>query len=408
MQDSIRQVHLQSNDSNLLTAVILLLTPDGEGTRNENIESIVWRTEGDHPVDVSHFFAHSRLSKLRLLDLSGNIQISSWDGLASWTTLLTNLSLRASEFPTPPTMTASQLFQILASNPNLQELMLSDIALPDDAEGSALQAPLPNLKFLSLTGDFRRVFGVLSRLILPEALDDICLIGFDSTVEEISQTLVPFMRDYFRRDSRFQGRLGVSFLSAPGSTSISVNVLGSQAAESTQKLPFVTFTMVLDDLLPLDAQEQLLIDLVALTPREHIVLLDANLNMKPPEGLFFTMPNIETLSLSDVELSKGFLLPNPDGPHANTKPFPSLRSLYLESVELDDDDWGHLTTYLARQTSDGQLISLEVLDAPHIPPKVVNEIKGLVGEFTYYQKPEAEGEGSPWSCSSPSEEDEWP
>ena len=408
MQDSIRQVHLQSNDSNLLTAVILLLTPDGEGTRNENIESIVWRTEGDHPVDVSHFFAHSRLSKLRLLDLSGNIQISSWDGLASWTTLLTNLSLRASEFPTPPTIIASQLFQILASNPNLQELMLSDIALPDDAEGSALQAPLPNLKFLSLTGDFRRVFGVLSRLILPEALDDICLIGFDSTVEEISQTLVPFMRDYFRRDSRFQGRLGVSFLSAPGSTSISVNVLGSQAAESTQKLPFVTFTMVLDDLLPLDAQEQLLIDLVALTPREHIVLLDANLNMKPPEGLFFAMPNIETLSLSDVELSKGFLLPNPDGPHANKKPFPSLRSLYLESVELDDDDWGHLTTYLARQTSDGQLISLEVLDAPHIPPKVVNEIKGLVGEFTYYQKPEAEGEGSPWSCSSPSEEDEWP
>jgi len=408
IQDSIRQVHLQSNDSDLLTAIISLLTPDDDGTRNENIESIVWRTRGDQFVDASHFFAQSRLSKLRLLDLSGNIRISSWDGLASWTTLLTNLSLGAGGFPTPPTITASQLFQILASNPNLQELVLSDIALPNDAEGSDLQVPLLNLKLLSLTGDFRRVFGVLSRLILPEALDEIYLIGFDSTVEEISQTFAPYMRNYFRRDSRFQDRLGVSSRSAPGSTSIAINVLGPQAAESAQKIPFVTFTMVLDDLLTPEAQEQLLIDLIALIPREHVVFLDAKLNMKPPEGLFFGMSNIETLCLSDVELSEGFLQPNPDGPHANTKLFPSLRWLYLESVEIDDDDWGHLTAYLAHQTSGNQLISLEVLGAPHISPMVMDEIKGLVGKFTYYQKPEVDGEGSPWGCGcSTPEEDEW-
>ena len=407
MQDSIRQVHLLSNNSDLLTAIVSSLTPDDEGARNENIESIVWRTEGVRSVDVSNFFAQSRLSKLRFLSLSGNIRISSWDGLASWTTLLVSLSLPTGEFPTPPTITISQLFQILASNPNLQELTLADTALPDDAEGSALQVPLPNLKLLSLTGDFRRLFGVLSRLILPETLDDLYLIGFDPTVEDISQTLAPYIRNYFQRDSRFQSRLGVYSVSAPGSTSISVNVLHpQQAAESAQKRPFVTFTMVLDDLLPLEAQEQLLVDLIALTPREHVVLFDVDLNMKPPEGLFFAMPNVETLHLSNVELSEGFLQPNPDGPHANKKLLPSLQSLYLETVGLEDDDWGHLTAYLAHQTSDNQLISLDIFDAPRISPTVVDEIEGLVGDFAYYEKPGAGAEGSSWSFSSTPEENE--
>ena len=100
------------------------------------------------------------------------------------------------------------------------------------------------------------------------------------------------------------------------------------------------------------------------------------------------MPNIEVLRISDMELSEGFLRPNPDGPHANQKLFPSLRSLRLEDVLfLDDDDWGYLMTYLAHQTSDNQVISVEVIgDFQYVCPEAVDKIKGQVREFTYTSK----------------------
>jgi len=54
MQDTIRQVHLTSFDSDTLTAIISSLTPNDEGGQNENIESIVWRNEAFIAVDVSN------------------------------------------------------------------------------------------------------------------------------------------------------------------------------------------------------------------------------------------------------------------------------------------------------------------------------------------------------------------
>ena len=407
MQDTIRQVHLGSHDGDILTSIISSLTPDDEGGQNENIESIILRSRGSPPVDVSRFFARSRLSKLRMLDLSGNLQIPSWDYLTSRTTLLTTLSLNITEFSPSISPTSSQLFSILSSNPGLRQLMLSDIALPFDDDGSTFQVPLRDLNILSLTGDFRRLFALLHRLILPETLDSIFVTGFDCTVEDILQTLAPYIRKYFQRDVRFQDRLGVCSFSSPGSISISVNAVCAHVIAPAPKPPFVAFTVVLADLLP-DPLEQLFIDLVGLIPLDRVVSFNANdaHQMKPPEALFFMMPNIETLYLSEVEVSKGFLQPNPDGPHANKKLLPSLRSLLLEDVTLGDDDWSHLAAYLAHQTSDNQIISLEMFgDSPHMPPKVVDEIKGLVEEFTYEQRSEAEGKESPCSCGSTHEED---
>jgi len=49
---------------------------------------------------------------------------------------------------------------------------------------------------------------------------------------------------------------------------------------------------------------------------------------------------------------------------------------------LVDGDWSHLTTYLAHQTSDGQLVSLDVLNFPDMPEEVEKEVKGLVEKFT--------------------------
>ena len=387
MQDAIRQAHLVSygDDGDTLISIISALTPDDEGGQNENIESISWRHHGYryYPIDVSDFFARSRLSKLRLLEITGNFRISSWDGLASRTTSLISLSLEMGGHSDPPSpiLPASRLLSILTSNPNLQELSLHNIALPDDTDTSTLKVPLRNLKSLVLTGDFRRLLGLLRQLILPGTLDTVYLVGSDPTVEEVSQILGPYMRDYFRRNTRFQDELIVSSGFYEDSVSISVQVLCTQTTTPT---PRVSLMAELTDP-PRSIVEQLFVNLVEPIPREHIVSFYYDLEAELPDEFFLMMPNIEALRLCGGELSEGFLQPNPDGPHANTKLLPSLRSLCLENVSFLDEDWDYLVVYLAHQTSDGQAISLEVVgEFRPTRPGLMDEIKGLVEEFIHH------------------------
>jgi len=237
IQGTIRQVHLSSESSHTLASVISSLTPDDEEYRNENIESIVWLNGGYSPVEVSNFFARSRLSRLRLLDLSGNLWSSSWDCLAPRTTLLTALSLNISTSQPTPTLTTSQLFSILTSNSNLRELILFNAGLPNDANTSPLKAQLRSLKNLSLKGEFHPLFELLRRLILPEALDEIHLGIINPSAEDISQTLGPYIRDYFRRDTRFQDNLEVYPSSIHGHTSISVGTVRTRTTVPEQRVP---------------------------------------------------------------------------------------------------------------------------------------------------------------------------
>jgi len=159
MQGTIRQVHLRSGNSGTLASIISSLTPNDEGSRNENIEGIIWRADTmGRSVDVSTFFAGSRLPKLRLLNLSGDIRFSSWDYLAPRTTLLTTLSLEIGTSTPSPAITAPQLFSILTNNPGLLELTLGRAAPPNIAAGSMSKVPLRNLKKLSLVGSFRCIF----------------------------------------------------------------------------------------------------------------------------------------------------------------------------------------------------------------------------------------------------------
>jgi len=384
-QGTIRRVHLSSNDGGTIPSVILSLTPDDEGGHNENIESIVWENESHFPiVDISNFFARSRLSSLRSLELWGNFRVSSWDHLASRTTLLTTLSLAITPYPPSHTLTAARLFSILTSNPNLQELTLSGVALPSDTDGSAFQAQLRDLEILSLMGEFRHVFGLLSRLVLPDRLDEMLLNISGPTAEDISQTLGPYMRDYFRRDSRFRDRLGVHSPSSQFSTSVLVGVVRTQTTAPIRELPRVSLIVQAGPHDP-DLLVQLLTNLIALIPIKHVVSFDVGRHPTLSENLLSMMPNIEALRISNVKLSEGFLQPNPGGPHANTKLLPSLRLLRLEGVSfLDNDDWNYLTAYLSHQTSDSQAISLEVVgNFAYLHPEAVGEIEDLVEKVTY-------------------------
>jgi len=291
MQNTIRKVHLWSDDSGTLASTILSLTPDDEGGQNRNIESISWENEGFPPVDVSNFFARSHLSRLCSLDLYGNIQISPWDHLATLTTSLTILSLDITS-PPSPTITTSQLFSTLTLNPNLQELSLTTAALSGDVGGWTPKVQLRKLKTLALTGEFHHLFGLLCQFILPETLDDLDLAVFDCTVEDISQTLAPYIQDHFRRDARFHDKLGVSS-SAYNSISIQVGVVRTQTTAPVLELPRVSLMALLSQPLP-NTLEQLFINLIALTPRERVVSFHANLGVNLPEELFFMMPSIET------------------------------------------------------------------------------------------------------------------
>ena len=400
MQDTIRQVHLDlvSKDSDTMSAIISSLTPNDGGGQNENIESIIWFLDEPASVDVSDFFARSRLSRLRQLSIYGDFRISSWDRLASRTTLLAILSLKTIASQPSPTITASQLFSILTSNPNLQELGLSDTALPNDVDGSTFQVPLHNLKSLCLTGEFRYVFGLLAHLILPEALDEMDLDVSDSTAEDVSQTLAPYIRDRFRHDTRFQDRLSMSFFSTSSVASISVSTERTQTTTlAYNNRPRVSLIVHEVGLPPPGVAGQLLLNLIMLAPLEHVRDFCADDGTDLIGELFLAMPNIETLSISNPDLSQGFLQPNPDGPHPNTKLLPSLRSLRLEDIRyMDDDDWGELMTYLVHQTSDNQPISLRVVGGDGCPEVIMSGIKALVKEFTY--EPELEGE-STWMSS---------
>ena len=291
-----------------------------------------------------------------------------------------------------PFLTIPQILPILASNPNHQRLSLHRITLPDTTDGPTFQVPLRNLELLFLDGVFGHLFALLRQLILPEMLDNVYLAGFDSTVEDVRQTLGPYMRGCFQRDARLQDRLRISSLSC-GFISISVEVICAKTTALAK--PRVELDVHLIDTPLSDALEQSFIDLIASVPQEHVVSFDADFNMKLPKELFFTMLNIEMLYLSDVELYEGFLQPDLDGPRANTKLFPSLRSLSLGHVVLNDGDWSHLTTHLAHQTSDNQIISFRVLGyGPYMPPEVAKEIEDLVEEFRYEGNPGPEGGAS--------------
>ena len=380
-EDKVRQIHLRCDNLNLLAFIFSSLIPERDA-RPLSVESIILWTTKTIP-ELSNFFARSRLPNLRYLHIIGMLQTPLWDHLTlSQTTRLTTLSLRLAGSSHLPT--TSQLRSILNSNPNLRELELSDAALPDETDESEAGVSLQHLKTIALAGKSRRVLGLLRWLELPAALDYFQLSLDHPTVEEdVSQTVGQYMRGHLQRDIRFQGRLAVA--SFRGYVDICVGQAGNQPEHPPwPERPSTRFTVSIIAQPQDPLTKQLTLDLVALVPRERVVSFKTEYALGVPEELFVTMPNIETLCLHDAVLADGFLQPTPDGPHANTKLFPSLRSLLFWHVNADNTGWDPLTTYLAHQTSGGQTISIELMGyCSYLPPRVAKQIRGQVEKFVY-------------------------
>ena len=386
--DTIRSVHLQCRTRRLLhpassqhkakrlfASVLSSLTPDGEEIRNTRIEAITIRY-----ADVSDFFSRYRFPKLHYLHLSNGIGMTSWEHLGLHTEALTTLHLSLGGAPRPPT--TSQLLLILASNPRLQDLALYESAIPrENTDGSTFRVSLRHLKKLSLNRDFRSVFQLLSRLDHPESVDKMKLTVSLCTVEDVLGTIGPYLRDHLRRDGRFRDGLGILLDSYGFSISIQARTISGDECPA-QAVTFVKFTAGLRMKLSASAEDKLCVDLVAYTPREHVVYFGGTLNMEVVRQIAPTMPRIKEVHLFNASLASGFLQPDPDGPLANTKLFPSLRHIHLNGAVPEVDDWSPLISYLTHQTSDGRAISLALTGGRyHVCKSVMKEMEGLVDKL---------------------------
>jgi hypothetical protein len=389
VRNVIRKVHLRSRDTELLTAIISSLIPEGEDVRPSSIESIVL-----NDVDVSDLFARHHFPKLYNLCLSGRFKISSWDHLKSTTIALTDLSLGfADTTPSSAIPTTSQILSLLASNPNLRSLALRALRAGGGGDCPGPQLPLRRLERILLTGAFHHIFPIIHRLEFPERMDDGEILLEDCTPQEVLEVIRPYIRDYLRRDARFRDRLGMCVSSTPHSISFHASVVGvghnGPNRPSERGPPYRKFTVAFSQPSTHDAAEKLCFEAFTIPLQESIVSFATHLSVTEE---ILAMPNLEALCLFHPVVSNGFLLPDPDGPNAGKKLLPSLRRLYLANVEAEDDNWDPLVTYLTHQTSGGQIISLEIFgDWVHTCSKVITQIEGLVEEVSYLLDPYQKG-----------------
>ena len=380
-RDSIRRIHLVSEDSRLLDSIISPIVVNREGIRSSRLESVVIYEIGDTSIDISDFFTYHRFPKLQRLEL-GDCSISSWNLVASRTSALTTLTLG---FSSPsPTPTASQLLSILSSNPSLREIILFTGGTPDDDGGGGgeftSRIPLHHLKKLQLTGDSQNIFWLLHQLDYPANMDNLVINLVDLTVKVVSQTVGPYVRDYLQRRGKSHG-WGV-YLSSEGEIELRVGEVGGNnfsALESTQVDDFLEVTVQLDPIPPKRLLEEVILDFVAHVPQEEVVYLRLDRNPTATKEMSTKFPNISALRFERATLHVAF--PN-QPPDVDSEIFPSLQHLTLDEVAVRDSNWGPLTTFLAHRASSGNRIdTLEIFHRYHMRPEVEESIRGAVREF---------------------------
>ena len=380
-RDTIRQIHLVAEGSELLSSIISPLTANCEGIQSSSVESVIIQDKNsDPPVDISDFFTHYRFPQLQRLELS-SCAISSWDIMTSRTSVLTVLNLCFDE--PSPAPTTKQMLGVLASNPTLQKIQLAGCTVPDDGgDGSHFRVPLHHLKILDLTGDFRNVVGLLHRLDHAESTD-LTLALWECAVGDISPLLGPYLRDYFRRRGRAYSGLGlcvswhnndISFRAGDGG-GIRPSALGSEQMASFMAIMIYLNTPPSKELL-----EKAFLDFIADTPREKIVHFSAHRNPGVIADVYTQLPNLRTLHLDTIRLSAA--LPKPS-PGEEEGILPSLRHVVFDRMLADGGNWKPLATFLSHRASPGnRLDSLTIVRSSYMRPELAEGIRSVVRNFT--------------------------
>jgi len=329
------------------------------------------------PPIVLDFLTCYRFPKLRCLHLE-NCTIPSW---SPKTSVLTSLSLDGG-FPSP-IITSSQLLSVLRSNPRLQEIVLGRCAVPDDGGDESSRVPLANLTSLMLTGRPQYVFTLLHQLKCPRNMDNLFLDLVDSAVEDISRTIGPYLRNYFRRRGRSPSGLGLE-LSFHDNMELEfwIKVTSDLSDPYLESFPpFARIFIHLGQMLPEDLSDDGLLDLIAHVPREEITSFRANGIPISMEVISTQFPSLSGLHFKETPLHIAFPKSNP----GRGKIFPYLQHFRIalgDAVAMRRSDWNPLTTFLDRLASSGNRTCTLVVDGHYvIHPKVEERIRRAVREF---------------------------
>jgi len=374
--NTIRRIHLKATNPDLLRSLISSLTTTSKELQLSSVESFIFRNGGNELVDVSDFFTHHCYPRLQRLELF-TCKISSWDLITSRVTALTTLDLAL--FSLQPIPTISQLLSILTSNPTLQKVSLSVGAAPDD--GSRNPPPrvsLCHLKEFKLDGYPQDIFWLLDRLEFPRHMDNLDITLYGCTVEDVSQIIGPYLRDYLQHCGRSPGGLG---LSRSSQRNVELEVGDAGGIDFSVPAParvtvFMKISIEFNQTLFDGRMVEMTLDLIAHVPREEIVYF--RVCGKPPamEEVSARLPNLRGLHFERTPISATFPKANIDG---DGEIFRCLQYIYLDRAVVGGDGWRPLITFLLWRARSGRLLhSLVIAGSYRTLPNIS---QGAVREF---------------------------
>ena len=376
-RDTIRRIHLVSEDSKLLDSIISPLV-GRKGIRSSSLESVVLVDKCKiTSVDVSDFFNSHRFPRLQRLELD-HCTISSWDFITSRTSTLTTLSLNLSYPSLSPT--TLQLFSILGSNHSLQKLSLLGCAVPDDGggDGPSSQTQLHHLRELALAGNTQHVFALLHRFDYPKNMDHLGITLHSCIPEDILETAGPYFRDYLQPRGKSRSGLGLYLSSHEKCIKFQVgDVCGiAPPARGPVRMDnFIEITIELDQKPPRNVLEKVTHDLIAHVPQKAIIYFRTFGDPVVVTDASTQLPSLRALHFENISLRAAF-------PSTHCILFPLVQRVTLGHVTSPTGEWNPLITFLSRRASSANKLDTLETDRPHFNcTKPVKRIRKLVRVF---------------------------
>ena len=376
-RDTIRRIHLATNDSDILDSILSPLA-GCDGIRSTSVKSIIVQcgTLTETP-RVSDLLAHYHFPKLQRLDLD-ECTISSWDLIMSKTSVLTSLTLNT-QHPSPQ-ITSFQLLSILRSNPSLQQITLYSHAIPGDGSSMSSRVPLAHLRELALAGPLQDVFTLLHQLNYPRDMENLYLHLSDGTGEDVSETIGPYVRDYFQRRGRSKSGLGLYLFSSRGTIQLSIGDEDNPNFFATELAWVDTLVTITIAKFSQGDTEEFPLSLLTYVPQEEITYCRARGTSISTEVMSAKLPYLREIYFEETPLHVAFPKSNP----GRAAIFPHLQHIHINLGRevVPRGHWRTLTTFLKHLASSGNKLDILEIENPcDVDRAVESGIRKVVGEF---------------------------